>query len=76
MNTLNLKNNFDSYLNEESREERKLHKEEKAEEKRWKRMLFSLRFLKERSITDVLKAYYSDSEGNETSESINIEKII
>lgn len=33
---------------------------------RWKLALFSLRFLKESSISDFLRAYYSDKDGKET----------
>ena len=36
---------------------------------RWKLALFSLRFLKESSINDFLRAYYSDKDGKETEKS-------
>ena len=40
-----------------------------ADKIRWKLALFSLRFLKESSINDFLRAYYSDKEGKETEKS-------
>lgn len=70
---------FEEFINEfefeEILDEEKLSREERIANHKWKLILFSLRFLKEKSITDILKAYYSDSEGNETDETIRLKDL-